>query len=93
MGTQVMRAWARRNRSYGKGRGHGRVNRQDLATDSQWRPGERKREDRDANLSPGLQDTDADALGGIFALGEGSLSDYEIHSHTRIMSLKIKVLN
>ena len=34
----------------------------------------------------------ADALGGIFA-PEGSLSDYEIHSHTRIMSLKIKVLN
>ena len=43
---------------------------------------------RDANLEPqASRRTDADALGGIFALGEGSLSDYEIHSHTRIMSL------
>ena len=49
---------------------------------------------RDANLEPqASRRTDADALGGIFARGEGSLSDYEIHSHTRIMSLKIKVLN
>lgn len=76
-----------------KGQRSWKTNRQDLATDSQEARGEEEGR-RDANLEPRPPGrTDADALGGIFALGEGSLSDGEIHSVTRIMSLKIKVLN
>lgn len=39
-----------------KGQRSWKTNRQDLATDSQWRPGERKREDVMLTWSPGLQE-------------------------------------